>query len=230
MSVSIKNDGSIGSCNREAENDRSTLLTKDKTERKIVTSLEGIGGAGTVCRCTAADGFGVVVGQTVSPDCVVSKVQVGDVVDLGCGKGVFAIHLGKNVSTMVKDKVAGRNDLTGAVKVDIRTCGFVDSANLGGSTAVVRSVVPVVSWIQACGDVVVPRFVGVVCELNSLVATNRRFRARYNRGCRCGWDGCGYSRSLGGSNTRVRGDHRDICRTDINGRGGCGNAKAFACT
>jgi hypothetical protein len=175
-------------------------LPKDKSEGKIVTGLEGVGCAGTVCRCTAADGFGIVVGQAVSPDCVVSKVQVGNIVDLGCSKGVFTIHLGKNVSTMVKDEVAGRNDLTGAVEVDIRACRFVDASNLGGCTTVVRSVSPVVSWIQACGDVVVPRFIGVVCELDSLVATNRRLWARYNRRCRCGWNGCSYSRSLGGSN------------------------------
>jgi hypothetical protein len=172
LSVGIQNDGSIGSCNGEAENDRSALLAKYKTEWKIVTGLEGVGRAGTVCRCTAADGFGIEVVQSVSPDCVVSKVQIGDVVDLGCGKGVFAIHLSKDVSTVVKDKVAGGNDLAGAVEVDIRTCGFVDSANLGGCAAVVGRVVPVVSWIQASADVVTPRFVGIVCELYSLVATD----------------------------------------------------------
>jgi hypothetical protein len=183
LSVGIKDSRSIRCCNREAEDNRSTLLAKDDTEGKILTSLKGIRGAGTVCGCTAAICFGIVVVQAISPVCSVSKVQIGDVVDLGCGKGVVAIHLGKDISTVVEDKVSGGDILRGAVQVDLGISGFVDTSDLGRCTIVVRGVIPVVRWVHVSDDVVTPGLIGIVRELNSLVATNRRLGARHNRGC-----------------------------------------------
>lgn len=143
LSPGIKNDSSIRSGDGKAKDNRSTLLPKHKSEWKILSSLQSISRTGTVGRRIAAHCLGVKVVQTIASDCVVSKVQEGDIVDLGGGEGVVAVDLSEDVPAMVEDEIASGDILRGAVQVDVRAGGFVDTADLGGGATVVGSICPV---------------------------------------------------------------------------------------
>lgn len=144
LSVGVKNNCSIRCSDGEAEDNWSTLLAEDKTEGKVLSGCKAIGGAGTVGRRTTAHSLSIVVVQAIASNSIISKVQEGDVVNLGCSKSVITIDLSEDVSAVVENEITGGHVFRGAVEVHVRSSRFVDTTNLSCGAIVVGSVGPVV--------------------------------------------------------------------------------------
>lgn len=82
LSLSIENNRSIRSCDGGTQDHRPILLPKDNTEEKILSSGKRRSGAGTVTWRTAAYSLGIIVAQAITPDCIGTKVQESNVVNL----------------------------------------------------------------------------------------------------------------------------------------------------
>jgi hypothetical protein len=97
--VAVENDLAIRSSDGESELDRTSLLTEEDAERKVVTSLEGVLSRGivAVARFWAPGRGGGGVGSVPAALRPLAQVQENNVIGVGQGESVGTSDLGKDL-------------------------------------------------------------------------------------------------------------------------------------